>query len=174
MVPLARPGPGAAEPAPIRPTGPPFETDGQRYFGPQDPEAWTEAVRDFALGLVFERSQESSVFRLEWYLEEILDQVDSRLEEIVESRPDLDHGQEEALALDLIEKGLLERLEGLAIDEEGRYFVMFRDGDEWLDTPVSAGRGNGDGRFHFQDREEAENIRHGAATRAWRNRLPAD
>jgi hypothetical protein len=150
--------------------------DSQRYFGPQDPEAWTEAVRDFALGLglEFKRSQESSVFRLEWYLEEILDQVDSRLEEIAESRPDLDPGQEEALALALIEKCLLERLEGLAIDEEGRYFLMFRDGDEWLDTPVSAVLGNGGERFHFQDREEAENIRHGAATRAWRNRPPLD
>jgi hypothetical protein len=149
MIPPARPKPDltSKKPEPSRRGGilveTWFETDQQKYYHRDDPSTWPTAVHNFAtlLKAELDKFRDYEANRLEWELEDIWDYVEGRLEAISESQPELSSLDEHNLTLAFIEEYLGENLEGLAIDENGAYFMMFRennpDAGEWLPTSIS-------------------------------------
>jgi hypothetical protein len=143
-IPLARPK-NEQQPRQTEPLKPQqwSDSNNERYYLKDDPETWPGAVHEFGQGLKaeFDNYRESGISRLDWQLEEILDYVDNRLYTIADEQTELNPVDENNLALAFIEEYLLENLSGLAIDEEGHYFMMFNESDEeaeWLPTPINA------------------------------------
>jgi hypothetical protein len=161
-MPPARP-PQAQDQAqsPRPPTGPDgfkveswVENDAQKYFSKGDLETWPGAVHDFALKVKseFDDYRDSRLISLDWSITEVWDYVEERLEAIVENQVELSRYDEDNLEIAFIEEYFLENLEGLAIDENGLYFLMYLvdkpENGQWIKTSLLA---NGPDRSYYQE-----------------------
>jgi hypothetical protein len=192
LIPPARP-PAAAGPRSRRPTPPPDggrilaepnpQGDGERYFFRQDADFWPTAVHGFALRVreAFDDFRGTRLTGLDWQLEDIWDYVEERLYAIGEARDaELSLFDKSDMSLALIEEYLDENLEGLAIDGNGAYFMMYREDNpeatQWLGTAITDGRagprgyGFGEGGPGPAGPSQNDQRRHGAARDAWGQR----
>ncbi|MDR1546073.1 MAG: hypothetical protein LBU12_05055 [Deltaproteobacteria bacterium] len=126
----------------VIPANPP-SSDGPRYFRQEDQAAWAQAADDLTRGL-----QAEFLRRGAWgapqveALEAVFGYVDDRLEVRLSLQPEMTVEEQDALSLSLIRQYVDDRLEAIALDESGAYFVMSRGelaGEgEWLWTSIAA------------------------------------
>jgi hypothetical protein len=190
LIPPARP---KAEAKPQRPRPQPsspitvdpwFETDGHRYFLSDDADMWPTAVHGFAVGVKakFDDFRYSRIGRLDFELEEVWDHVEGRLQAVNDERDNLSPYDEDNLAMAFIEEYLLENVAGLAIDENGNYFIMYLannpDDADWLPTGINVNPAASVSQQTYgggwqpspmvNPPTESDGRRHKAALEAWR------
>jgi hypothetical protein len=184
MIPPARP-PGANGQKPQAPVDEPFkveiwvETDAQKYFFKEDLETWPWAVHEFALKVKseFDDFRDSRLISLDWELTDVWDYVEGRLDAVLENQTELSLSDEDNLEMAFIEEYFLTNLGGLAIDENGAYFMMplvdNPENGEWIKTPLNANGPSGsyyrEGAGALPSRESENNLRRfNAAREAWK------